>query len=135
MLQELLLGTDLLESLNWKPLEERRNYLKSIFIHKILNGHTAPNLKESFQSNNERYYAYNLRNRETDLAPPMPRKEFGKRCFSYNGAIHWNNLPYQAKIAESLSSLKSLYFLFIKFSSNVVLLLSFFYISLSSVNS
>ena len=134
MLQELLLA-DLLESLNWKPLEERRNYLKSIFIHKILNGHTAPNLKESFQSNNERYYAYNLRNRETDLAPPMPRKEFGKRCFSYNGAIHWNNLPYQTKIAESLSSLKSLYFLFIKFSSNVVLLLSFFYISLSSVNS
>ncbi len=72
-------SSDLLESLNWKPLEERRNYLKSIFIHKILNGHTAPNLKESFQSNNERYYAYNLRNRETDLAPPMPRKEFGKR--------------------------------------------------------
>ncbi len=79
----------------------------------------------------------------------MPRKEFGKRCLSYNGAIHWNNLPYQAKIAESLSSFKtliiktknelklalvhtfrvffkSLYFLFIKFSSNVVLLLSFF---------
>ncbi len=56
----------------------------------------------------ERYYAYNLRNRETDLAPPMPRKEFGKRCFSYNGAIHWNNLPYQAKIAESLSSFKTL---------------------------
>ncbi len=52
--------------------------------------------------------AYNLRNRETDLAPPMPRKEFGKRCFSYNGAIHWNNLPYQAKIAESLSSFKTL---------------------------
>ncbi len=101
-------SSDLLESLNWKPLEERRNYLKSIFIHKILNGHTAPNLKESFQSNNERYHAYDLRNRETDLAPPMPRKEFGKRCFSYNGAIHWNNLPYQAKIAESLSSFKTL---------------------------
>ena len=53
-------------------------------------------------------HAYNLRNRETDLAPPMPRKEFGKRCFSYNGAIHWNNIPYQAKIAESLSSFKLL---------------------------
>jgi hypothetical protein len=43
-----------------------------------------------------------------DLAPSTPRKEFGKRCFSYNGAIHWNNLPYQAKIAESLSSFKSI---------------------------
>ena len=25
--------------------------------------------------------AYNLRNRDTNLAPPMPKKEFGKRCF------------------------------------------------------
>ena len=26
--------------------------------------------------------------------------------FKYNGAIAWNNLPYEAKVAESLSSLK-----------------------------
>ena len=45
---------------------------------------------------------------ETDLAPPMPKKEFGKRCFSYNGALHWNNLPNEAKIAESLRSFKSI---------------------------
>jgi hypothetical protein len=49
---------DLLENLNRKPLEERRNYLKSISIHKILNGHTVPNLKEVFQSNNERHSTY-----------------------------------------------------------------------------
>jgi hypothetical protein len=42
-------SSELLENLNWKPLEERRNNRKSIFIHKILNGHTAPNLKEAFQ--------------------------------------------------------------------------------------
>ena len=34
----------LLEKLNWKSLEERRKYLKSVFIYKILSGHTAPNL-------------------------------------------------------------------------------------------
>jgi hypothetical protein len=96
------------DNLNWKPLEERRNYLKFIFIYKILNGHTAPSLKEAFQFNNERHNTYNLRNRDTDLAPPMPKKEFGKRCFSYNGALHWNNLPHEAKNAESLSSFKSI---------------------------
>jgi hypothetical protein len=101
-------SSELLDNLNWKPLEERRNYLKSIFIYKILNGHTAPSLKEAFQFNNERHNTYNLRNRDTDLAPPMPKKEFGKRCFSYNGALHWNNLPHEAKIAESLSSFKSI---------------------------
>ena len=87
-----------------KSLEERRKYLKSIFIYKILNGHTAPNLKDAFCPNNERDNLYNLRNRETDLAPPMPKKKFGKRCFSYNGALHWNNLPNEAIITESLKS-------------------------------
>ena len=72
-----------------------------------MHGHmTAPSVKEAFQFNNERHNTYNLRNRDTDLAPPMPK--FGKRCFSYNGALHWNNLPHEAKIAESLSSFKSI---------------------------
>jgi hypothetical protein len=32
--------------------------------------------------------------RETDLAPPMPKRKFSMRCF--------NNLPHEANIAESL---------------------------------
>ncbi len=52
--------------------------------------------------------AYNIRSRGTDLALPLQKKEFGKRCFSYNGASHWNNLPYEAKSAESLSLFKSI---------------------------
>ena len=71
-------SSELLDNLNWKPLEERRNYLKSIFIYKILNGHTAPmSLKEAFQFNNERHNTYNLRNRDIDLAPPMPNSARG----------------------------------------------------------
>ncbi len=101
-------SSDILENLNWKPLEERRNHLKSTFIYKILNGHTAPKLKEAFRFNNERDIAYYLRSRETDLALPLPKKEFGKRRFCYNGALHWNNLPYEAKSAESLSSFKTI---------------------------
>jgi hypothetical protein len=100
-------SSELLDNLNWKPLEERRNYLKSIFIYKILNEQTAPSLKEAFQFN-KRHNTYNLRNGDTDLAPSMPKKEFGKRCFSYNGALHWNNLPHEAKIAGSLGSFKSI---------------------------
>ena len=96
----------LLENLNWKSPEERRKYLKSVFIYKIVSGHTAPNLKGVFCFNNDRDNIYNLRNRETDLALPMPRKEFGRRCCSYNAALHWNNLPNVAKIAETVRSFK-----------------------------
>ena len=35
------------------------------------------------------------------------KKEFGRRCFSY-GALDWNNLPNVDKIAESVSSFKSI---------------------------
>ena len=92
-------SADSLKNLRWEPLEVRRNYLKAIFMYKIINGHTAPNLIDN---------SYNLRNRETDLALPMPKKEFGKRCFNYNGASLWNNLPQEAKNSESISSFKTI---------------------------
>jgi hypothetical protein len=46
----------------------------------------------------------NLRNREIDLVLPKPKKEFLKRSFKYNGAIHWNNLSIEAKNADSVYS-------------------------------
>ncbi len=64
--------------------------------------------KKAFRFNNERDIAYSLRSRETDLALPLRKKEFGKRRFGYNGAWHWNNLPYGAKSAKSLSSFKTI---------------------------
>jgi hypothetical protein len=33
---------------------------------------------------------------------PKPNTDSGKRCFKYNGAVVWNNLPYEVKVAESL---------------------------------
>ena len=73
-------------------------------MYKILNNHTAPNLRTSFRLNNECDNTYDLRNRETDLSLPKPNTDSGKRCFKYNGAVVWNNLPYEVKVAESLSS-------------------------------
>ena len=53
-------------------------------MFKILIGHTAPNLNDFFQAINDSLYpAYNLRTIQTDLALPMPKKDFGKRYFNY----------------------------------------------------
>ena len=76
----------LIENLRWEPLEERQNYLKAVFTFKILNGHTAPNLKERFETNNDSMRPCNMRNTQTDFALPLPKKDYGKRCFSYMGA-------------------------------------------------
>ena len=75
-------------------------------MFKIMNGHTAPNLKELFESINDSMCPYILRNTQTDFALPLPKKDFGKKCFN-KGASLWNNLPREAKISESLSSFKS----------------------------
>ena len=69
----------LVENLRWEPLEERQNYLKAVFMFKILNGHTDPNLKELFETNHDSVCPYNLRNTQTDFALPSPKKDLGKR--------------------------------------------------------
>jgi hypothetical protein len=87
--------------LGWESLDQRRNYTKSIYMYKIINDHATPNLKQLFRRCSEGDSLYDLRNRETDLVLPKPKKEFLKRSFKYNGAIHWNNLSIEAKSADS----------------------------------
>ena len=38
-------SADVLESLGWETLESRRQRMKSVFLYKIINYYTAPNLK------------------------------------------------------------------------------------------
>ena len=46
-------STDVLESLGWETLEKRRLRSKAILMYKILNDHSAPNLKKLFNKRNE----------------------------------------------------------------------------------
>ena len=86
-----------------ESLDQRRNYIKSIYMFKLINDLAAPNLKCLFRRCNEGDSSYNLRNRETDLILPIP---ILKRSFKYNGANHWNNLSTEAKIVDSVNSFK-----------------------------
>ena len=49
---------------------------------------------------------YHLRNTATDLTLPKPK--FLKRSFKFSGGMLWKQLPNEAKLAESMSSFKSL---------------------------
>jgi hypothetical protein len=89
-------SVDVLNTLGWETPDQKPNYTKSIFMYKIINGHAAPNLKQSFRLHREGDTLHDLGNRATDLALPKPNRDFGKRSLKYNGAIHWNNLPIEA---------------------------------------
>ena len=47
---------------------------------------------------------YHLRNMDTDLTLPKPKRDFLKTSFKFSGAMLWNQLSNEAKLAESISS-------------------------------
>ena len=100
-------STDVLESLGWETLEKRRLRSKAILMYKILNDHSAPNLKKLFNKRNEIQTSYNLRNNQTDITLPNSKTEYLKRTLRYNGAKLWNSLPQHSKVAAPISSFKN----------------------------
>ena len=69
---------------NWDNLDARRDYLKSIFIYKILNNLTAPILNSLLIKISDRSISYNSRQSDTNLVPPIPKSESKKRSFQYS---------------------------------------------------
>ena len=55
-------SADVLDSLGWETLEERRIRNKSVLMYRILNGYTALTLRESFTRIGTLQGNYNLRN-------------------------------------------------------------------------
>ena len=97
----------ILRTLDWENLETRWYLTKATFLYKVLSNSAAPILKDSFTSRNILLHNYSLRNSQTDLTLPKPNREFLKRSFKYSGAYLWNNLPLEAKQAQSIYTFKS----------------------------
>ena len=97
-------SADIIQTLSWDTLDARRFSAKSTLMYKILNDDTAPSLRSSFVRRNVDQTDYHLRNSATDLTLPKPKREFLKRSFKYSGAMLWNQLPNEAKLAESIHS-------------------------------
>jgi hypothetical protein len=87
---------DILNTLSWETLDNRRKNSKAVFMYKVLNDHAAPCLKESFYKRNVTQNTFNLRNSENDLTLPKPRTEYLRRSFKYSGAMLWNDLSSAA---------------------------------------
>ena len=97
-------SADIIQTLSWDTLDVRWFHAKSTLMYKILKDDTAPNLRNSFFRRNVDQTDYHLRNSATDLTLPKPKREFLKRSFKYSGAVLWNQLPNEAKLAESIDS-------------------------------
>jgi len=56
----------------------------------------------------KRETAYNLRDSENKLNVLLLRTNYYKHSFSYSGAILWNSVPCDLRVAESLGQFKRL---------------------------
>ena len=81
---------DVLNKLNWLPLNQRRLTDTLLFIRKIFKDEVPISISDQFQlSVNEQY---NLRSNCTMLKLAKPRTNTLKRSFSYHVAKTWNKL-------------------------------------------
>ncbi len=99
---------DILQSLKLDSLDVRRKKLKSVLLYKVLNGISAPCLRENLVRLNVLPRGYELRDSETDLKLPKPKTNFLKRSFQYSASTLWNDLSTEAKKATNLNEFKRL---------------------------
>ena len=99
---------DILKNLQLDSLDVRRKKLKFVFLYKVLNGISAPCLRENLERLTSLSRGYDLRDSETDLKLPKPRTNFLKRSFKYSASALWNNLPIDAKNATTMNEFKRL---------------------------
>ena len=86
---------DVLNKLNWLPLNQRRLTDTLLFMRKIFKDEVPISISDQFQlSVNEQY---NLRSNCTMLKLAKPRTNTLKRSFSYHAAKTWNKLPTDLK--------------------------------------
>ena len=90
---------NLIKILDWKDIACQQQNARATMVYKCLHGLAPEYLCSKFSKHNSVYSRYYV---------PLPRTNYLKKSFSYSGAITWNNLPCEARLAESLSAFKNL---------------------------
>ena len=100
-------SSEILGSLNWINLEDRRAIQFKKLMYKTANNMVPSYLTHKFIRTSS-VHEYNLRGANHKFFVPRPLSEYRKKSFSYRGAILWNNMPVQISSAQSLSEFMSL---------------------------
>ena len=96
-------ATELLEFLGWKNLARQQEIHKATMVFRCLHGLAPEYLYSKFTWRDS---AYVLRDSENKLNVPLPRTDYYRKSFSYNGATLWNSLPCDIRNTESLGVFK-----------------------------
>ena len=95
----------LFERLGWKGLESQRQIQEAIMVYKSLNG-LVPTYLQSIFTDRNNITQYELRDTVGKLAVPLPRTNYLKNSFGYQGAVLWNSLPHDLRQAQTLNGFR-----------------------------
>ena len=98
----------LFNDLGWQRLEMQRKIHKAVMVYKSSNCLAPDYMSSKFILRSDLFNSYNLRDSENKLAVPLPRTNYYRNSFCYNGAVLWNNLSSDVKQAKSLTSFRKL---------------------------
>ena len=99
-------SAQILESLNWIPIEDTLRKRETIMTFKALTNRLPDYVQNFFQKReNSKYF---LRSNNVNLSLPKPKTNFLKRSFSYKAARGWNELSDE--ITKNIQNLSLLYF-------------------------
>ena len=102
-------GMDILNSLNWQTLDDRRSYYLCTLMYKCIHG-TAPQwLSNPILMACEAHDVHTRSAESLNVVIPKPRLEVFRNSFQYAGAKAWNDLPSFIKEAGTLETFKLLY--------------------------
>lgn len=95
----------LFERLGWKRLESQRQIQEAVMVYKSLNG-LVPTYLQSIFTDRSNITQYELRDTVGKLAVPLPRTNYLKNSFGYQGAVLWNSLPPNLRQAQTLNGFR-----------------------------
>ena len=90
-------------SLGWELLQKRRVEMKARIMYKTVNKLAPSRLCDLLQNVNK-INDYNVRGFSTRVYIPMPKIEFLKQSFCYDGAKIWSQIPDEIRNSASLTS-------------------------------
>ena len=99
----------ILNTLKWVNIRDRWNFFKCKMIYSVFETQTPHYILQMFTKSQT---LHNHRTRSAEnlgLILPKIKTQMGKQSYSYEGAVHWNNLPTYIRNAPSNLSFSLLF--------------------------
>jgi len=95
--------------LKWQSIHDRIKYRRCLLVHKSINNKLPVYMSNMFTKISD-IHTRTTRASAQNLYIKKPKTELFKKSFAYEGAILYNNLPADIKLAGSVNTFKSMYF-------------------------